>query len=90
MGQSHSIDLHMRLIAEIDKGMSCWAAAALFEFVPSTRIRWDARRRAVAHFESKAQGGGMRPHLWLQTKADPSCDVVLVYSGCSQSGLWLM
>ena len=56
------MDLRTRLIAAIDCGMSCWAAAARFGVAPSTAIRWHAQRRDVGHFKPKAQGGDMRSH----------------------------
>lgn len=62
MGQPLSMDLRVRLIAAIDEGMSCRAAAARFGVAPSTAIRWHAQRRDVGHFEPKAQGGDMRSH----------------------------
>jgi transposase-like protein len=62
MGQPLSMDLRARLIAAIDDGMSCRAAAARFGVAPSTAIRWHAQRRDVGHFKPKAQGGDMRSH----------------------------
>ena len=62
MGQPLSMDLRERLIAAIDDGMSCRAAAARFGVAPSTAIRWHAQRRDVGHFKPKPQGGDMRSH----------------------------
>ncbi len=62
MGQPLSMDLRERLIAAIDDGMSCRAAAARFGVAPSTAIRWHAQRRDVGHFKPRAQGGDMRSH----------------------------
>ena len=63
MGQPLSMDLRSRLlIAAIDDGMSCRAAAARFGVAPSTAIRWHAQRRDTGHFKPKAQGGDMRSH----------------------------
>lgn len=62
MGQPLSMDLRARLIAAIDDGMSCRAAATRFGVAPSTAIRWHAQRREVGHFEPKAQGGDMCSH----------------------------
>jgi transposase len=56
------MDLRARLIAAIDDGMSCRAAATRFGVAPSTAIRWHAQRREFGHFEPKAQGGDMRSH----------------------------
>ncbi len=70
MGQPLSIDLRSRLIAAIDDGMSCRAAAARFGVAPSTAIRWHAQRRDVGHFEPKSQGGDMRSHHVEKRAAD--------------------
>ncbi len=60
MGQPLSMDLRTRLLAAIDAGMSCRAAAARFGVAPSTAIRWQARRRATGSAAPRRQGGDMR------------------------------
>lgn len=60
MGQPLSMDLRGRLIAAIDDGMSCRAAAARFGVAPSTAIRWQAQRRTTGDFAPKPQGGDTR------------------------------
>lgn len=60
MGQPLSMDLRTRLLAAIDAGMSCRAAATRFGVAPSTAIRWQAQRRATGSFAPKPQGGDMR------------------------------
>lgn len=60
MGQPLSMDLRSRLLAAIDAGMSCRAAAARFGVAPSTAIRWQAQRRATGDFAPKPQGGDTR------------------------------
>lgn len=60
MGQPLSMDLRSRLLAAIDAGMSCRAAAARFGVAPSTAIRWQAQRRATGSFAPKPQGGDTR------------------------------
>lgn len=40
-----SMDLRSRLLAAVDSGLSCRAAAARFGVAPSTVIRWQAQRR---------------------------------------------
>jgi transposase len=70
MGQPLSLDLRTRLIAAIDDGMSCRAAAARFGVAPSTAIRWHAQRCEVGHFEPKAQGGDMRSRRVEERRAD--------------------
>ncbi len=59
MGQPLSLDLRTRLLAAIDAGMSC-RAAARFGVAPSTAIRWQALRRATGSAVPKRQGGDMR------------------------------
>ena len=60
MGQPISMDLRRRLLAAIDDGMSCRAAAARFGVAPSTAIRWQDKRRTTGNFAPKPQGGDMR------------------------------
>jgi transposase len=54
------MDLRVRLLAAVDDGMSCRAAAARFGVAPSTAIRWQAQRRDTGNFAPKPQGGDMR------------------------------
>jgi transposase len=54
------MDLRVRLLAAVDGGMSCRAAAARFGVAPSTAIRWRAQRRDAGDFAAKPQGGDMR------------------------------
>lgn len=60
MGQPLSLDLRVRLLAAIDAGMSCRAAAARFGVAPSTAIRWQEQRRTTGSIAPKPQGGDMR------------------------------
>jgi len=60
MGQPLSMDLRSRLLAAVDGGMSCRAAAARFGVAPSTAIRWRVQRRETGAFAPKPQGGDMR------------------------------
>ena len=60
MGQPLSMDLRTRLLAAIDAGMSCRAAAARFGVAPSTAIRWQAQRRATGSVAPRRQGGDRR------------------------------
>jgi len=57
MGQPLSLDSRVRLLAAVDDGMSCRAAAARFGVAPSTAIRWHALRRDAGDFAAKPQGG---------------------------------
>jgi transposase len=54
------MDLRSRLLAAIDGGLSCRAAAARFGVAPSTAIRWHGRRRDTGSFAAKPQGGDLR------------------------------
>ena len=56
MGQPLSMDLRCRLLAAVDDGMSCRAAAARFGVAPSTAIRWQAQRRETGQFCPQAPG----------------------------------
>ena len=60
MAQALSMDLRSRLLAAIDAGLSCRAAAVRFGVAPSTAIRWHAQRRETGDFTPKIQGGDMR------------------------------
>lgn len=63
MGQPLSVDLRVRLLAAIDEGMSCRAAAVRFGVAPSTAIRWQAQWRATGSCSPKPQGGDMRSRM---------------------------
>jgi len=60
MAQTLSRDLRDRVVAAIDNGLSCRAAAARFGVGVSSAIRW--RRRALEHGQTVAnpRGGGDR------------------------------
>jgi len=60
MGQPLSMDLRSRVLAAIDDGMSCRAAAARFGVAAATAIRWQARRRATGEVAPSPRGGDMR------------------------------
>ncbi|MFN4019658.1 MAG: IS630 family transposase [Erythrobacter sp.] len=70
MGQPLSMDLRVRLLAAVDDGMSCRAAAARFGVAPSTAIRWHALRRDAGDFAAKPQGGDMRSHRVEERASD--------------------
>lgn len=70
MGHSLLMDLRVRLLAAIDEGLSCRAAAARFGVAPSTAIRWVARRRETGSFASKPQGGDVRSRRVEERAAD--------------------
>lgn len=60
MGQALSMDLRSRVLAAVDDGASCRAAAARFGVAPATAIRWHAQRRATGSYAPKPQGGDTR------------------------------
>lgn len=70
MGQPLSMDLRSRLLAAIDEGMSCRAAAVRFGVAPSTAIRWQAQRLETGDFAPKPQGGDMRSRRIEERGAD--------------------
>jgi transposase len=71
------MDLRFRLLAAIDGGMSCRAAAARFGVAPSTAIRWQAQRRDTGDFAPKPQGGDMRSRR-VEERAG---DILAVWEG---------
>ncbi len=78
MGQPLSMDLRTRLLAAIDAGMSCRAAAARFGVAPSTAIRWQALRRATGSAAPKRQGGDRRSRRVEQRRKD----ILALWEGC--------
>ena len=70
MGQSLSMDLRSRLLAAIDDGMSCRAAATRFGVAPSTAIRWQAKLRETGSCVPKPQGGDMRSRRVEERRED--------------------
>ena len=70
MGQPLSMDLRRRLLAAIDDGMSCRAAATRFGVAPSTAIRWQDQRRTTGNFAPKPQGGDMRSRRVEERRKD--------------------
>tara|TARA_B100000678_G_scaffold271603_1_gene260383 strand:- start:315 stop:695 length:381 start_codon:yes stop_codon:yes gene_type:complete len=65
-----SMDLRSRLLAAVDGGLSCRAAAARFGVAPSTAIRWRAQQRETGDFTPKPQGGDMRSRRIEERAAD--------------------
>jgi len=70
MAQPLSMDLRSRLLAAVDSGMSCRAAASRFGVAPSTAIRWQTQRRETGDFAPKLQGGDMRSRRVEERAAD--------------------
>ncbi len=57
-----SYDLRTRVLAVIDAGLSCRAAAERFGVSAASAIRWQARRRAGGDARPKPQGGDQLSH----------------------------
>lgn len=70
MGQPLSMDLCSRLLAVIEEGLSCHAAAARFGVAPSTAIRWLAQWRETGNCNPKPQGGDMRSRVVEDRRED--------------------
>ncbi|HEX4891717.1 MAG TPA: helix-turn-helix domain-containing protein, partial [Hyphomicrobiaceae bacterium] len=60
MARALSQNLRDRVIAAIDSGLSCYAAAASFGVSESSAIRW--RRRALEHGQAVAKPHGGDRH----------------------------
>lgn len=65
-----SMALRSRLLAAVDGGLSCRAAAARFDVAPSTAIRWRAQQRETGDFTPKPQGSDMRSRRMEERAAD--------------------
>lgn len=65
-----SMDLRVRVLAAIDQGLSCRAAAVRFGIAPSTAIRWSGQRRVTGNAGPKPQGGDMRSRRVEERAAD--------------------
>lgn len=60
MGKPLSMDLRVRALAAVDRGLSRRRAAGRFGVSVSSVIRWDAARRETGGFAAKPQGGDTR------------------------------
>ncbi|MFD2134629.1 IS630 family transposase [Novosphingobium resinovorum] len=65
-----SIDLRTRLLAAVDSGSSCRAAADRFGVAPSTAVRWRAQQRKTGDIAPKPRGGDMRSRRMEERAAD--------------------
>jgi len=70
MAQPLSMDLRSRVLAAVDGGVSCRAAASRFGVAPSTAIRWQTQRRETGDFAPKLPGGDMRSRQVEERAAD--------------------
>jgi transposase len=60
MAKSLSLDLRQRVIAAIDGGLSCRAAAERFGVSAASAIRWRDRQKKAGDFTPQKQGGDRR------------------------------
>jgi transposase len=60
MAKSLSLDLRQRVIAAIDGGLSCRAAAERFGVSAASAIRWRDRQKKAGDFAPQKQGGDRR------------------------------
>ena len=60
MANSLSVDLRQRVIAAIDGGLSCRAAAERFGVSAASAIRWRDRQKKAGNFTPQKQGGDRR------------------------------
>jgi len=77
------MDLRSRVLAAVDEGMSCRAAAARYGVAPSTAIRWQAQRRETGDFAPKPQGGDMRSRRVEERAAD----ILAIWEECKDISL---
>ena len=62
MALALSADLRRRVLAGVEDGMSCRAAASRFGVAPSTAIKWLQQWRRTGGIEPQPRGGDRRSH----------------------------
>jgi transposase len=62
MGKTLSVDLRSRVIAAVEGGLSCHAAAAQFQIGIATAVRWVSVFRQTGAVSPKPKGGDTRSH----------------------------
>jgi transposase len=90
-----AMDLLVRLLASVEDGMNCRAAAAHFGVAPSTVILCHTQRRDAGDFAAKPQGGDVRSHrveerasgILAVWEAQKDITLVEVRSGLAEMGL---
>lgn len=60
MSKTISVDLRRRVVAAVEEGASCRAAAARFGVGVSSAIRWVSRFRTRGTLEADKRGGNVR------------------------------
>ena len=82
MARPYSMDLRERVVAKVAGGMSRHQAAALYNLVPSTVVKWTQRLRQTGSVAAKPMGG-KRPYLleahrgWLLARLRAKPDLTL-------------
>lgn len=79
MAKSLSIDLRERVIAAIEGGLSCRAAADRFGVSAASAIRWRSRQRTSGDFAPRLQGGD-RKSQHIEAHAHMILDIVTAKS----------
>lgn len=69
MGRALSVDLRERVIAAVESGMSCRAAAARFGIGVSSAIRWRQQHLSRGHVKPGRPGGDVRSSLIEEQRA---------------------
>jgi len=83
MGRALSVDLRERVIAAVDGGMSCRAAAARFGVGVSSAIRWRQQQVSHGHVKPRRPGGDVRSavlevhHGYLLALVEETSDLTL-------------
>ena len=62
MGKTLSVDLRSRVIAAVESGLSCHAAAAQFQIGIATAVRWVSVFRKTGALGPMPKGGDTRSH----------------------------
>lgn len=62
MALALSDDLRRRVVAAVEGGMSCRAAAARFGVAPSTAVKWLQQWRGTGSVQPRPRGGDKRSH----------------------------
>ena len=62
MGKTLSVDLRSRVIAAVEAGLSCHAAAAQFQIGIATAVRWVSVFRKTGALGPMPKGGDTRSH----------------------------
>ena len=83
MGRALSVDLRERVVAAIDDGLSCRAAAARFGVSAASAIRWRQLSLRTGKVSPSRQGGDSRSglieahHSFIRTLIETNSDLTL-------------